>query len=53
VLNWIGPDPPSVGESSVVFSAWLPPFHRYAVVWKRADLTAELEAARLASETRR
>jgi hypothetical protein len=52
VLNATDSRPPRVGEFSVGYSAWIPPFHRYIVVWKRADLTAELEAARMISETR-
>jgi hypothetical protein len=52
VLNATDSRPPRVGEFSVEYSAWIPPFRRYAVVWKRADLTAELEAARMISETR-
>ena len=53
MLNATDSRRPQVGEFPVEYSAWIPPFRRYIVVWKRADLTVELEAARMISETRR
>lgn len=52
LLNRIDPKPPQVGESAVEFTAWFPPFRRYIVVWRREDLTGQLQAARIFSETR-
>jgi len=51
VLNWIRPEPPHGCQSFVEYRTWLPPFRRYSAVWKRADLTAQLETARILSET--
>ncbi len=51
VLNWTGPKTPEAGISSEAFNTWLPPYRRYVVVWKRSDLTNELQAARVVSET--
>ena len=51
VLNWIGADPPHGVAASAGFDAWLPPHRRTVVMWKRADLTAELQAARILSES--
>jgi hypothetical protein len=49
VLNWNSPGPVHGGEMKVDFRAWLPPFERSAVVWKRSDLTGTFQAARLAA----
>jgi hypothetical protein len=50
VLNWTRPEPPHGCEAFVEYRAWLPPFRRYAAVWKRTDLTAELRLAEMLSE---
>jgi hypothetical protein len=52
MLNATDSRRPRIGEFPVEYSAWIPPFRRYIVVWKRADLTGELEAARIIAETR-
>jgi hypothetical protein len=51
VLNWNRPDLPPGGRPPVRYRAWLPPFERSVAVFDRADLTAELEAARVAAVT--
>ncbi len=47
VLNWNSEAPVRGGEMKIDFHAWLPPFHRSAVVWRRSDLTGALQAARI------
>jgi hypothetical protein len=49
VLNWNSPEPVRGGEFKVDFRAWLPPYKRSAVVWKRSDLTGAFQAVRLAA----
>ena len=49
VLNWNSPERARGGEMKVDFRAWMPPFRRSAVVWKRSDLTGALQAARMAA----
>ena len=51
-LNWTRPEAPPAGELAVEFRAWMPPFRRTVVMWKRADLTAEMQAARVIAATR-
>jgi hypothetical protein len=51
VLNWVRPDPPHGGVALTEFDAWLPPYRRTVVMWRRADLTSELQAARILSES--
>jgi hypothetical protein len=46
ILNWNSPEPAHGGELKLDFNAWTPPFRRSAVVWRRTDLTAVLQAAR-------
>ncbi len=49
VLNWNSPERAHGGEMKVDFRAWMPPFQRSAVVWKRSDLTGAFQAARMAA----
>ncbi len=49
VLNWNSPERARGGELMVDFRAWMPPFQRSAVVWRRGDLTGALQAARIAA----
>ncbi len=51
VLNWTRPEAPHDCASFIEYRAWLPPFRRYSAVWKRADLTDQLQTARILSET--
>jgi hypothetical protein len=46
VLNRASAEPKNTGELKLDFRTWLPPTERSAVVWKRTDLTAMLQAAR-------
>jgi hypothetical protein len=52
VLNWTSPEPVRGVVSKIDFSAWLPPFRRHAVVWRRSDLTAVHQAARITAVLR-
>ena len=52
VLNWNSPEPARGGEMKLDFRAWMPPFQRSAVVWKRSDLTGALQATRMAATFR-
>jgi hypothetical protein len=52
VLTRNSAEPEHAGELTVDFRAWLPPFRRSAVVWKRTDLTGMLQAARTAAAFR-
>jgi hypothetical protein len=52
ILNWNSSKPASVGELNVDYQAWMPPFRRSVVAWKRSDLTTVLQAARIASVVR-
>ncbi len=49
VLNWNSPESARGGELKVDFRAWMPPFQRSAVVWRRSDLTGALQTARMAA----
>jgi hypothetical protein len=49
VLNWNAPERAHGGEMKVDFRAWMPPFERSAVVWKRSDLSGALQATRMAA----
>jgi len=49
VLDRNSAEPAHGGELNVDFHAWLPPFRRSAVAWKRADLTGMYQAVRLAA----
>jgi hypothetical protein len=49
VLNWNSPERAHGGETKVDFRAWMPPFERSAVVWRRSDLTGAFQAARMAA----
>lgn len=49
VLNWAFQEPAQGGELRVDFRAWMPPFRRSAVVWRRADLTGVLQGVRTAA----
>jgi hypothetical protein len=46
VLNWTAAERPQGAGVRVDFRAWLPPFRRSAVVWRRSDLTGALQAFR-------
>jgi hypothetical protein len=52
VLIWTSPEPVRGVVSKVDFGAWLPPFRRHAVVWRRSDLTAAHQAVRIAAAIR-
>jgi len=49
VLNWNSPERAHGGEVKVDFRAWMPPFQRSAVVWKRSDLTGAFQTVRMAA----
>ncbi len=52
VLNWNSSEPVRGGEMKVDFRAWMPPFQRSAVVWRRSDLTGAFQATRTAATFR-
>ncbi|MGA2711460.1 MAG: hypothetical protein ABSG41_00015 [Bryobacteraceae bacterium] len=49
ILSWTSPEPAQGGELKVDFRAWMPPFRRSAIAWRRADLTGMYQAVRLAA----
>ncbi len=49
ILNWNSEQPVHGGESHAEFRAWMPPFRRSVVAWKRTDLTTMFQAAGLAT----
>lgn len=49
VLNWNSAEPVRGGELKVDYLAWMSPFRRSAVAWRRSDLTGMYQAARLAA----
>ncbi len=49
VLNQAFREPVQGGELKVSFRAWMPPFRRFAVVWRRTDLTGVLQGVRTAA----
>ena len=49
VLNRASKEQAQGGELKVDFRAWMPPFHRSAVAWRRTDLTGILQGVRTAA----
>ena len=52
ILNWTSPGPARGGEMKADFSAWMPPFQRSVIAWKRTDLTRLFQTATFAARMR-